>query len=34
MEYLKGLNEKQKEAVLTTEGPLLIPAYTGRSRQR
>ena len=28
-DYLKGLNERQQEAVLTTEGPLMIVAGAG-----
>ena len=29
LEYLKNLNEKQKEAVLSLDGPLLIVAGAG-----
>ena len=29
MDFIKGLNDRQKEAVLHTEGPLLILAGAG-----
>ena len=29
MDFLQGLNDRQKEAVLHTEGPLLIMAGAG-----
>lgn len=34
MEYLKGLNEKQKEAVLEIKGPLLIVAGAGSGKTK
>ena len=32
LEYLKNLNEKQKEAVLSLDGPLLIVAGAGSGK--
>ena len=34
MDYLKGLNEKQKETVLHKEGPLLILAGAGSGKTK
>ena len=34
LEYLKNLNEKQKEAVLSIDGPLLIVAGAGSGKTK
>src|SRR3989338_4481502 len=34
MEHLKGLNERQKQAALHTEGPLLIVAGAGAGKTK
>ena len=34
LEYLGGLNEKQKEAVFSLDGPLLIVAGAGREKPK
>ena len=33
-DYLKGLNERQREAVLHTDGPLMIVAGAGSGKTK